>query len=128
VSAEILTGLLTTAGLMEEAEAMGEGMYRLHWGSAVIVCVASGEGVVALAPMFDKPPTKDREQFYRRLLELNALFGGTAAFAVHKSGAVSLQAGRGLAGLDAEEFRLMLATVGKFADDHDDNLRAEFYA
>jgi hypothetical protein len=128
VSQEILTGLITAAGLLDTAEHLGEGMYRLRWGSAVIVCVASGEGVVALAPMFERPPIRDKEKFYKRLLELNARFGGTAAFAVHESGAISIQAGRGLAGLDKEEFSLLLATVGKFADDHDDALRAEFYA
>ena len=38
-----------------------------------------------------------------------------------------LQVGRGVKGLDAGEFAIMIGTDGKFADDYDDQLRDEFY-
>jgi hypothetical protein len=124
---DIVAKLLADAQLTDAAEPVGEGMYRLKWGSATILCVVSGEGIVAVAPIFERPPEKRREEFFRKLLELNADIGGTAAFALHKNGTVALQVGRTLQGLDPHEFKLMLATVGKFADDYDDKLKAEFY-
>ena len=54
--------------------------------------------------------------------------GGTAGFAISPEGSIVLQVGRGIKGLDANEFALMLGTVGKFADDYDDTLRDEFYS
>jgi hypothetical protein len=125
---DLISALLQDAGLADAAEKVGEGMFRLKWGSATIICVASGEGIVAVAPIFEKPPEKNQQAFFRRLLELNAEIGGTAAFSVHKNGTVALQCGRTLQGLDANELKIMLATVGKFADDYDDKLRDEFYA
>jgi hypothetical protein len=124
---DLIGKLLEEAGLAEVAVRVGETIWRLQWGSATIMCVTSGEGIVALAPLFDAPPKKNLEAFFRRLLELNADIGGTAAFAVHRNGTVALQCGRGIAGLDAQELKMMLATVGKFADDYDDRLREEFY-
>ncbi len=126
-SSDLITRLLEEAGLDDAAERIGDGMFRLKWGSATIICVASGDGIVALAPLFEKPPAQNQLAFFRRLLELNAEIGGTAAFSVHKNGTVALQVGRTLQGLDSRELKLMLATVGKFADDYDDKLRDEFY-
>jgi hypothetical protein len=126
-ASDLISRLLQEAGLGDAVEKVGDGMYRLKWGSATIICVASGDGVVAVAPIFEKPPDKNQPAFFRRLLELNADIGGTAAWAVHKNGTVALQCGRTLQGLDAHELKIMLATVGKFADDYDDQLRDEFY-
>ena len=126
-SPDLISNLLKDAGLADAAEQIGDGMFRLKWGSATIICVASGQGIVAVAPLFEKPPEKNQLAFFRRLLELNADLGGTAAFSVHKNGTVALQCGRTLQGLDANELKIMLATVGKFADDYDDKLRDEFY-
>jgi hypothetical protein len=126
-SSDLISGLLKDAGLHDAAERVGDGMFRLKWGSATIICVSSGDGVVAVAPIFEKPPEKNQLGFFRRLLELNAEIGGTAAWAVHKNGTVALQCGRTLQGLDSNELKIMLATVGKFADDYDDKLRDEFY-
>jgi hypothetical protein len=47
---------------------------------------------------------------------------------MQKDGSVVLQVGRGVKGLDAHEFGLMLGTVGRFADEYDDRLREEFYS
>lgn len=124
---DLVAKLLEEAGLAGVAQRVGDGMYRLKWGSATILCVTSGEGIVVLSPLFDALPKRNQEPFFRRLLELNADIGGTAAFAVHRNGSVALQCGRGTAGLDASELKLMIATVGKFADDYDDRLRDEFY-
>ena len=43
-----ITHLLREAGLLDVAEAVGEGMFRLRWGSATILCVTSGEGIAAV--------------------------------------------------------------------------------
>jgi hypothetical protein len=126
-AADFVGRLLSEAGLLDVATRLGDSMYRLQWGSATIMCVSSGDGIVALAPIFDALPKKNLEAFYRRLLDLNAEIGGTAAFAIHKNGTVVLQCGRTIQGLDSNELKLMLATVGKFADDYDDRLRHEFY-
>ena len=77
--------------------------------------------------MFEKLPKKNTDEFCYRILKLNAEMGGTAAFAIQTDGSVVLQCGRGLDGLDPEELKLLLNTVGKFADDYDDILDKEFY-
>ena len=128
MSDDLVLKLLTEVGLASVAEKVGDGMYRIKWGSATIVTGSAGAGIVAIAPLFAQPPKQNREAFYRRLLEINAAIGGTAAFAIHGDGTVALQLGRGVEGLDSQEFSLMLGAVGKFADDYDDKLKAEFYA
>lgn len=124
---QLLEELLGQNDLLDKAQKVAESMYRLRWGSATVITTIVGESIVVIAPIFDRLPGKNLEQFCRRLLEINSDLGGTAAFAVQKSGAVVLQIGRGIRGLDAEEFGIMLGTVGKFADDYDDQLKAEFY-
>ena len=126
-SSEQLKSSLEATGLLSAAEEVGEGMYRLSWGSATVVCVARGTAVVAIAPMFEALPEKNVGEFCTRILKLNAEMGGTAAFAIQGDGSVVLQSGRGLQGLDPEELKLLLNTVGKFADDYDDILDKEFY-
>jgi len=125
--AAILEDLLTRNELLGSAQKLGEAMYRLRWGSATVVTTIVGESIVVIAPIFDDLPSGDPAGFCQRLLEINSDLGGTAAFALQKNGAVVLQIGRGVKGLDADEFGLMLATVGKFADDYDDLLKDEFY-
>ncbi len=127
MSQSLLEGLLRDAGLADAAQKVGESMYRIKWGSATLVTGTVGEGIVVIAPLFDSPPENNTEAFYKRLLEINAEMGGTAALAVQRDGSVVLQVGRGVTGLDAGEFGLMLGTVGKFADEYDDKLRDEFY-
>ncbi len=124
---DVVARLLNQVGLANVAEKVGDGMYKIKWGSATLITGAAGNGIVAIAPMFSQPPPARREEFYRALLEINAAIGGTAAFAVHKDGTVALQLGRGVEGLDANEFALMLGAVGKFADQYDDILKAEYY-
>ena len=84
--------------------------------------------MVAIAPLFKAPPEGQRELFYRRLLEHNAFMGGMAAFAIQPDGWVVLHAGRSRKGLDAHELATLVSGVGRFADDFDDKLIAEFYA
>ena len=126
-SSEQLKSSLEATGLLSAAEEVGEGMYRLAWGSATVVCVARGTAVVAIAPMFEALPKKNVGEFCAHILKLNAEMGGTAAFAIQSDGSVVLQSGRGLQGLDPDELKLLLNTVGKFADDYDDTLDKEFY-
>lgn len=126
-AAEQLKANLDASDLLSAAEEVGEGMYRLTWGSATVVCAARGSAVVAIAPMFASLPKTRTEEFCKRILKLNAEMGGTAAFAIQTDGSVVLQCGRGLEGMDPEELKLLLNTVGKFADDYDDLLDEEFY-
>lgn len=126
-SAEQLESNLELCGLLSAAEKVGDGMYRLEWGSATVVCAARGSALVAIAPMFEALPNKKVDDFCQRILKLNAEMGGTAAFAIQTDGSVVLQCGRGLQGMDPDELKLLLNTVGKFADDYDDILDKEFY-
>ena len=126
-SGEQLKKSLETCGLLDNAEEVGEGMYRMSWGSATVVCAARGTAIVAIAPMFESLPKKNTDAFCQKILKLNAEMGGTAAFAIQSDGSVVLQTGRGIEGLDADELKLLLSTVGKFADDYDELLDQEFY-
>lgn len=123
-----LEELLTASGLRDKAEAMDGGLYRLRWGSAIVMVGSAGQAVVAIAPLFRAPPDDRREEFYRRLLEHNAYMGGIASFAVQPDGWVVLHAGRSRKGLDAQELATLVAGVGRYADDFDDKLIAEFFA
>lgn len=125
---EVLERMLTECELKDKAEVVGDAMYRFRWGSATVIAGAAGGAVVVIAPLFPKLPEKNAAALCQRLLELNGTMGGTAGFAIAADGSVVLQSGRGVQGLDADEFRLMLGTVGKFADDYDDTLAAEFYS
>lgn len=126
-SAQQLKSNLESCGLLSAAEEVGEGMYRLSWGSATVVCAARGSAVVAIAPMFETLPRKKVDAFCQHILRLNAEMGGTAAFAIQTDGSVVLQCGRGLKGMVPDELKLLLNTVGKFADDYDNVLDKEFY-
>jgi hypothetical protein len=53
--------------------------------------------------------------------------GGMASFAIQPDGWIVLHAGRALKGIDAGEFANLVAGVGRFADQFDDQLIAEFY-
>lgn len=120
--------LLTDANLRDKAEAHGDGLYRMQWGSAIVMIGTAGSAIVAIAPLFKAAPTERTEAFFRRLLEHNAFMGGMASFALQPDGWVVLHAGRSRKGLDAHEFATLVASVGRFADEFDDKLIAEFYA
>lgn len=123
-----LEDLLTAGGLRDKAEAMDGGLYRLRWGSAIVLVGVAGQAVVAIAPLFRSPPAERTEAFYRKLLEHNAFMGGIASFAIQADGWVVLHAGRSRKGLDAHELAVLVSGVGRFADEFDDKLIAEFFA
>jgi hypothetical protein len=120
--------LLKESGLAEKADKLDDKMYRLQWGSAFVIVGVSGTAIVAIAPLFQHLPPGRELEFYRKLLEHNAYMGGMAAFAIQPDGWVVLHAGRALKGLDAHEFAVLVSAVGRFADQFDDQLIAEFYA
>ena len=120
--------LLADAGLGDKAERLDDHLARFQWGSAFVVVAVSGSAIVAIAPLFRAVPKGKEQAFYRKLLEHNAHMGGMASFAIQPDGWVVLHAGRAVKGLDAAELATMVASVGKFADDFDDKLIAEFYA
>jgi len=124
----ILDDLMTSGGLADKAARIDENLARLQWGSAFVIVGISGSAVVAIAPLFRAVPRGKEQAFYRKLLEHNAYMGGMASFAIQPDGWVVLHAGRALRGMDPHEFATLVAGVGRFADQFDDQLIAEFYA
>ena len=127
MSAPDLHQLLADAGLGDKVARVDDHIARMQWGSAFVIIAVSGSAVVAIAPLFRTVPAGKEQAFYRKLLEHNAHMGGMASFAIQPDGWVVLHAGRAIRGLDANELATMIASVGKFADDFDDKLIAEFY-
>ena len=129
MSTPTLEKLLHNSGLAEKAHQVEANLVRLQWGSAFVLVGVSGSAIVAIAPLFRTPPDPDKTlAFYRKLLEHNAYMGGMAAFAIQPDGWVILHAGRAIKGMDSNEFATMVSGVGRFADQFDDTLIAEFYA
>lgn len=123
----ILDDLLATGELADKAVRIDDNLARLQWGSAFVIAGISGSAVVAIAPLFRAVPEGKEQAFYRKLLEHNAYMGGIASFALQGDGWVVLHAGRALKGIDGHAFATMVAGVGRFADQFDDQLIAEFY-
>ena len=123
----VLDELLAGSGLGDKAVRIDDHLARLQWGSAFVIAGISGSAVVAIAPLFRAVPRGKELAFYKRLLEHNAYMGGMASFAIQPDGWVVLHAGRALKGIDANEFATLVAGVGRFADQFDDQLIAEFY-
>lgn len=120
--------LLQSSGLAEKAVRVDDNLVRMQWGSAFVIAGISGSAVVAIAPLFRAVPAGRELAFFRKLLEHNAYMGGMASFALQPDGWVVLHAGRALKGIDGNEFATLVAGVGRFADQFDDPLIAEFYA
>src|ERR1043165_4476930 len=123
----ILDDLMTSGGLADKVARIDENLARLQWGSAFVIVGISGSAVVAIAPLFRAVPRGQELAFYRKLLEHNAHIGGIASFAIQSDGWVVLHAGRPLRGIDGQEFATLVPGVGRFADQFDDQLIAEFY-
>jgi hypothetical protein len=123
----ILDDLMASAGLADRAVRIDDNLMRLQWGSAFVIVGISGAAVVAIAPLFRGVPRGKEQAFYRKLLEHNAYMGGIASFAIQSDGWVVLHAGRPLKGMDGDEFSTLVAGVGRYADQFDDQLIAEFY-
>jgi hypothetical protein len=123
-----LEKLLADSGLADKAHEVDKNLVRMQWGSAFVLVGISGSAIVAIAPLFREPPKAKSAEFHRKLLEHNAYMGGMAAFAIQPDGWVILHSGRALKGMDPQEFATMVAGVGRFADQFDDQLIAEFYA
>jgi hypothetical protein len=123
-----LDDLLRDSGLAEKAVKIDEHLVRLQWGSAFVIAGISGSAVVAIAPLFRSVPPGKELAFFTKLLEHNAYMGGIASFALQPDGWIVLHAGRALKGIDATEFATLIAGVGRFADQFDDELVAQFYA
>jgi hypothetical protein len=128
MSAPDLHALLAEGGLGDKAARIDDRLVRMQWGSAFVIVGISGSAIVAIAPLFRTVPAQNTAAFYRKLLEHNAHMGGMASFAIQADGWVVLHAGRALKGLDGGELATMVAAVGRFADQFDDQLIAEFYA
>jgi hypothetical protein len=127
MSAQELDRLLKESGLADKVARVADNLVKLQWGSAVVIAGISGTAAVAVAPLFRTVPTSKEQAFYRKLLEHNGHMGGMAAFAIQPDGWVVLHAGRPIKGIDGGEFATLIASVGKFADELDDKLIAEFY-
>jgi hypothetical protein len=94
---------------------------------SVGINVLEDHGVLMFMAPVMHVPTRERERFYRRLLELSFLQTADAAFGIdEQKDEVFVRALRRLSGLDYEEFEDLLDTVGKVADEWDDVLKKEF--
>jgi hypothetical protein len=127
MSTPTLEQLLNESALADKAQVIEANLIRLQWGSAFVIVGVSGSAIVAIAPLFREVPKDKTAAFYKKLLEHNAYMGGMASFAIQPDGWVIMHAGRALKGLDAHEFANMVAGVGRFADQFDDQLIHEFY-
>ena len=127
MSTPTLEKLLKDSGLADKAQQVEANLVRLQWGSAFVLVGTSGTAIVAIAPLFRHPPAENTADFYRKLLEHNAYMGGIASFAIQSDGWVVLHAGRPVKGMDGQEFATLVAGVGRYADQFDDQLIAEFY-
>lgn len=123
-----LDDLLSGSGLADKAVKIDDHLVRLQWGSAFVIAGISGSAVVAIAPLFRSVPAGREVAFFKKLLEHNAYMGGIASFALQPDGWIVLHAGRALKGIDSAEFATLIAGVGRFADQFDDELVAEYYA
>jgi len=128
VTEPTLQQLLQASGLADKAVKIDDSMIRLQWGSALLIIGVSGSAIVAIAPLFRELPAGRELALFRKLLEHNAYMGGIASFALQPDGWVVLHAGRALRGIDANEFAVLVSSVGRFADQFDDELIAEFFA
>lgn len=128
MSTPTLDQLLADAGLQDKVARLDDNLVRMQWGSAFVITGISGTAIVAIAPLFRALPTGKELAFFRKLLEHNAHMGGMASFAIQPDGWVVLHAGRAVKGIDGDEFATLVAAVGRFADQFDDQLIAEFYA
>lgn len=101
-----------------------DGYCEIQRGSATVgINVLSEHGVLLILSKVIDVPSRNREAFYRRLLELNFLVTRAGAFAIDTDrDAVYLRAQRNLAGLDYVEFRDLMTTMGNVADEWDDRL------
>ena len=126
-NAPTLESLLQESGLADKSQVLEQNLVRLQWGSAFVIVGLSGSAVVAIAPLFREIPRDKVTAFYKKLLEHNAYMGGMASFAIQPDGWVILHAGRALKGIDGNEFANLVAGVGRFADQFDDQLIHEFY-
>ncbi len=122
-----LSKLLAECELDGKTERISDSMVRLRWGSAMVIVGIAGAAIVVIAPLFPRLPEGKEEAFCRRLLELGGTMGGIASFAIQADGWVVLHAGRGTRGLDANELAVMIGSVGRFADQYDDELYDAFY-
>jgi hypothetical protein len=113
--------------LAGKAVRVDDNLVRLQWGSAFVLAGISGTVVVAIAPLFRALPRGKELPFFRKLLEHNAYMGGMASFAIQRDGWIVLHAARALKGIDAHEFETLVSGVGRFADQFDDQLIAEFF-
>lgn len=105
-----------------------DGTAQLQRGSAVIsIHVVTEQGVLLLLSRVMPVPEGNREELFRRLLELSFLATGDAAFAINnKTDEIFLRCLRRLEGLDYDEFEDLLHTIATVADEWDDKLRTEF--
>jgi hypothetical protein len=104
------------------------GYAQVQRGSASIgINVLEHHGVLMIFSPIMPVPARNREAFYRRLLELSFVTTSDAAFAINAPhDEVVVRCLRRLSALDYEEFEDLLATVGEQADNWDDVLLRDF--
>jgi hypothetical protein len=124
-SVQRVEALLMELGLTDKVTRVAENVWTLPKGSAVVQIVAAQEFVVATAKLTDGIPAavKDREPFFRRLLEANVQLLG-AFFTLEQNESIRINQVLPTDWLQAHELAFILGNVASKADEWDDKLRA----
>ena len=117
--------LLSELGLLDKVTRVADNVWTLPKGSALVQIVAAQEFVVATAKLVDEIPRKekDREKFFRMLLEENVQLLG-AFFTLEQNESVRINQVLPTDWLQAKELAFILGNVAQQSDEWDDKLRA----
>jgi hypothetical protein len=115
--------LLVELGIQERVSRVADNSWTLQRGSATVQIVAAPEFVVATARVADRGPSRDREGFYRLLLEANTGLLG-AFFTLEANGSIRINQVLPVDWLQDKELAFILGNVAARADEWDDKLKA----
>jgi hypothetical protein len=114
--------------MVNHSEASKGYLWKFQYGSAEVFVQLTGttnEDNLTVWSTVLKLPAKNEAQLTRRLLEMNWLDTVEARFAIVQDQVV-VMASRGVADMSASEVSRAITIVAMVADDHDDQLKAEY--
>lgn len=126
---QMIEKIISKIGLSPDECRQDTGRWAFYRGSALVIVdifhsAPNNENYMLISSPVVKVPTKNVEQFYRRILEINH-FMYQASFSA-KDGQAFLRILRECRGLDEAEIEAMVQRVGYYADEYDDILKQEF--
>lgn len=126
-SVDRVAALLHELGIENRVTRIAENVWTLQKGSATVQIVVSQEFVVATAKVAEGlPPAfegKDREGFFRTLLEANVTLLG-AFFTLEANGSIRINQVLPIGWLQDKELAFIVGNVAQRADEWDDKLAA----